>query len=295
MRTQNNGPFNSQMHVVSKNEKDTALPAKLRITMADSSQSLSLREQFSHVKEGVIRWAVHYKYRFDSLTFGIFDKIGFGKIVLLLVGTILILAWRSKTVSETTQTVEAGFTPEAKSNDDMDWKGIMGAKNTSKSANSTSLSPAAVSELNEKMVLDYIERYHKVAITEMDKFGIPASISLAQGLIESRSGTSILARKNNNHFGMKCFSKKCPNGHCSNHTDDHHKDFFRIYKNSWESWREHSKMLMNGRYRVLQKYAKDYRRWAHGLRELGYATDKTYDTKLIGIIEKFQLNKFDEL
>jgi flagellum-specific peptidoglycan hydrolase FlgJ len=153
--------------------------------------------------------------------------------------------------------------------------------------------PIGVSGLSEEQALDYIERYRKIAQAEMEKFGIPASISLAQGLVESRGGLSTLARRNNNHFGMKCFSKRCAKGHCSNFTDDHHKDFFRIYKNSWESWRAHSEMLASGRYTSLQKYGKDYQKWAYGLKNLGYATDKTYAEKLIGMVERYDLQKFD--
>jgi hypothetical protein len=118
-------------------------------------------------------------------------------------------------------------------------------------------------------------------------------ISLAQGLIESRAGNSKLAKQNKNHFGIKCFSKKCVKGHCSNHCDDHHKDFFRIFKSSWESWRAHSVMISSGRYASLKKNGRDYKKWAHGLKRLGYATDRTYAEKLIGIIERYKLNRYD--
>ena len=127
----------------------------------------------------------------------------------------------------------------------------------------------------------------------MRKFGVPASISLAQGLIESRAGSSKLAKTNNNHFGMKCFSRKCKKGHCSNFTDDTHKDFFRIFDNAWDSWRAHSQMISTGRYAKLKKYGHDYRKWANGLKSVGYATDRNYAEKLIGVIEKYNLNRFD--
>ncbi len=142
---------------------------------------------------------------------------------------------------------------------------------------------------------EYIRRFAKTAVQEMHKFGIPASISLAQGLVESRYGTSTLAVRNNNHFGMKCFSKKCRDGHCSNFGDDHHKDFFRIYKTPWDSWRAHSLMLANGRYARLKKFGKNYRKWAQGLENLGYATDRSYAEKLIGVIERYDLHRFDRM
>jgi uncharacterized FlgJ-related protein len=153
--------------------------------------------------------------------------------------------------------------------------------------------PIAVDELAAAQAKAYIERFAPIAIAEMKRYGIPASISLAQGLVESRAGQSTLARKNNNHFGIKCFSRKCGKGHCSNHTDDTHKDFFRVFKSPWESWRAHSLMLANGRYTQLKKHGTNYQAWASGLKELGYATDKRYDAKLTGMIERYDLSRFD--
>ena len=140
----------------------------------------------------------------------------------------------------------------------------------------------------------YVNRFADVAQAEMEKYGIPASITLAQGLIETNAGDSRLARKNNNHFGMKCFSKRCGKGHCSNFTDDSHKDFFRKYKSSWESYRAHSQLLMGKRYRHLKKLSpKNYKGWAKGLKKAGYATDRRYAEKLINIIEELKLQRFD--
>jgi flagellum-specific peptidoglycan hydrolase FlgJ len=153
--------------------------------------------------------------------------------------------------------------------------------------------PVSAAELRDEQAEEYIERYQKTARQEMEKFGIPASISLAQGLIESRAGLSSLAQKNNNHFGIKCFSRRCARGHCTNHTDDTHKDFFRKFQSPWQSWRAHSQMLASGRYAHLKKYGRDYRKWAHGLKNIGYATDRTYAEKLIGVIERHGLDKFD--
>ena len=142
---------------------------------------------------------------------------------------------------------------------------------------------------------NYIKRFALVAKAEMDKYGIPASIILAQGLIETNAGESKLAVRNNNHFGMKCFSKKCRKGHCSNFTDDSHKDFFRKYKSAWESYRAHSHLLNGKRYKHLKKLGiKDYKGWAKGLKKAGYATDKRYAEKLINLIETLKLDKFDQ-
>lgn len=143
--------------------------------------------------------------------------------------------------------------------------------------------------------LAYIKRFAKVAQTEMEKYGIPASITLAQGLLESNVGESRLSVRNNNHFGVKCFSRSCGKGHCSNFTDDSHKDFFRKYGSAWESYRAHSKMLGNKRYRGLKKLGtKDYKNWSKGLKKAGYATDKRYAEKLINLIERLELYRFDK-
>lgn len=147
--------------------------------------------------------------------------------------------------------------------------------------------------LKREKQLAYVDRFKDVARSEMHKFGIPASITLAQGLIESNAGESRLSRENNNHFGMKCFSKSCKKGHCSNFTDDSHKDFFRKYATTWESFRAHSQLLQKKRYQGLKKYGKDYKKWAHGLQKAGYATDRRYAEKLIHIIEELKLQQYD--
>ncbi len=142
---------------------------------------------------------------------------------------------------------------------------------------------------------NYVKRFAEVARSEMRKFGIPASITLAQGLIESNAGDSRLSIENNNHFGMKCFSKTCRKGHCANFTDDSHKDFFRMYETAWESYRAHSIMLGGDRYKHLKKLKKsDYKAWAIGLQKAGYATDKRYAEKLVHIIEEMDLYQYDQ-
>lgn len=154
--------------------------------------------------------------------------------------------------------------------------------------------PAIVAE--KKRILDnYIKRFAPIAVQEMKEYGIPASITLAQGLLESNAGESRLAKDANNHFGIKCFSRSCEKGHCKNYTDDTHKDFFRIHTNVWESYRAHSLFLQRDRYKHLLKLKKtDYEAWAHGLKKAGYATDKRYAYKLIKIIETLKLHRFDK-
>ncbi|WP_116107449.1 glycoside hydrolase family 73 protein [Lewinella sp. IMCC34191] len=147
----------------------------------------------------------------------------------------------------------------------------------------------------EKEQLTYVAEYVRIARDQMESHGIPASITLAQGLLESGVGKSSLALRNNNHFGLKCFSKSCKKGHCSNHSDDHHKDFFRIFSSPEESYRAHGELLKKERYRPLFSLdPQDYRGWARGLSKAGYATDPKYADKLIRTIENLQLYRLDE-
>lgn len=143
--------------------------------------------------------------------------------------------------------------------------------------------------------LAVIKRFKKVAREEQEKYAIPASITLAQAILETRSGESPLAIKNNNWFGMKCFSKNCKTGHCSNFSDDTHKDFFRIYTTAWESFRAHSKLLQAQRYRKCYDCNLDYVCWAKALKKAGYATDKYYSQKLINLIEGYNLQQYDKV
>lgn len=139
-----------------------------------------------------------------------------------------------------------------------------------------------VIQQKKKKCFDYVKKYKALAEKEEELYGIPASITLAQGLLESDAGESRLARENNNHFGIKCFSRNCKKGHCSNFTDDSHKDFFKIYQNIKESYRAHSLLLLKDRYKPLFDLAtNDIKGWANGLLKAGYATDKKYANKVI--------------
>ena len=147
----------------------------------------------------------------------------------------------------------------------------------------------------ERAQLTYVSRYGTLARRQMSDHGIPASITMAQGLLESGVGESTLARDNNNHFGLKCFSKTCKKGHCTNHSDDSHKDFFRIFATPEDSYEAHAALLKKERYRSLyQLEESDYRGWARGLSKAGYATDPRYADKLIALIENLGLYRLDQ-
>ncbi len=140
----------------------------------------------------------------------------------------------------------------------------------------------------------YIRRFAPVAIQEMQEFGIPASITLAQGLLESNAGESRLAMESNNHFGIKCRTK-CRGCTCRNYSDDDIYDMFRVFDSAWESYREHSELLNGGRYSHLKKHGNNYKNWAYGLKKAGYATDPRYAEKLIQIIKFLNLDQYDQV
>ncbi len=156
------------------------------------------------------------------------------------------------------------------------------------------VSPEVV-EFKKQKCLSYIEKYAPIAIEEMELYGIPASITLAQGLVESNAGDSRLSVNENNHFGIKCRSK-CLGCRCANYTDDDKYDMFRIFESPWYSFREHSKLLTGSRYKHLLKLdITDYKNWARGLQAAGYATNKKYAKTLIAVVEKLELYKYDKM
>ena len=140
----------------------------------------------------------------------------------------------------------------------------------------------------------YIKKYRELAVEEMKKYHIPASITLAQGLLESGAGQSALARKSNNHFGIKCGSDWY--GKTVSHDDDARGECFRAYKHPKDSYEDHSKFLA-GRPRYASLFnlnITDYKGWARGLKKAGYATNPRYADQLIGIIELYELYKYDD-
>ena len=140
---------------------------------------------------------------------------------------------------------------------------------------------------------EYISFYRDISVTEMKRTGIPASITLAQGVLESGSGNSRLAREANNHFGIKCHDWTGPS---VRHDDDAPGECFRKYKSAEESYRDHSDFLMTrARYAFLFDYkSNDYKNWAHGLKKAGYATNPKYAHLLIDIIENNKLYQYDD-
>ena len=155
-----------------------------------------------------------------------------------------------------------------------------------------------ISKSKEKLsvvekINNYIAAFSTVAIEEMKMYDIPASISLAQGILESGMGYSRLAVEANNHFGIKCHSEW--EGKRIYHDDDEKGECFRVYKDPRTSYRDHSLFLTSrSRYNLLfDLKIDDYKGWAKGLKKAGYATDPKYSNKLINLIERYSLDRFD--
>lgn len=135
----------------------------------------------------------------------------------------------------------------------------------------------------------YLKHYAHIAVQEMQQFGIPASITLAQALLHGQAGTDKLATKHNNHFSITCGSS------WKNETIELQGICYRKYPSAWKSFRDHSNLITTGRFRDLKQYSStDYKKWAIGLQEKGYSIDKNYSKLLIQIIQNFELDKHDK-
>jgi len=208
------------------------------------------------------------------------------KLIVLLLGTFfLISCGGGKKVTSTSRTkrpVPSHKTTVAKTK-----------KPTEKKVVKESPKKPATALSYQERVQQYIFEYAGIAKQEMKSYGIPASITLAQGILESGAGYGDLTQRAKNHFGIKCHDWE---GARVYHDDDRLQECFRKYDDASESFRDHSLFLKNRkRYARLFTFNKrDYKSWARGLREAGYATDKKYPEKLISIIERYDLDKYDD-
>jgi flagellum-specific peptidoglycan hydrolase FlgJ len=152
---------------------------------------------------------------------------------------------------------------------------------------------AAAPKKYTNVIKEYIHQFSEIAKEEMKQYGIPASITLAQGILESGAGQGTLSVKANNHFGIKCHTGW--QGDYVHHDDDEDQECFRKYVAAKYSYRDHSLFLTSrGRYSSLFDLSQnDYKGWANGLKKAGYATDPKYPDKLISIIERYQLQEYD--
>ena len=218
--------------------------------------------------------------------------------ILILLLLFFVSCNTNKSVIQTTKKGSKAKTSVVNANRKTAGNGSVENKSKAKpdrnySPNTQILEATSRVKVTNDMILDYIETYKDIAQSNMKKYGIPASIILGQAILESGAGTAILSEQANNHFGIKCHKDWL--GESVKYDDDAIAECFRKYFNASDSFRDHALFLTAGsRYSSLFKLEKtDYMAWAKGLKAAGYATDVQYPTKLIGIIERFQLYKYD--
>ncbi|WP_291102751.1 MULTISPECIES: glucosaminidase domain-containing protein [unclassified Flavobacterium] len=218
--------------------------------------------------------------------------------VILTIALLFVSCNTSKSVIQTTRKGSKPYTSVARSPRKSSVKktneNTSNAKYAENNTSETQILEATTRvKVTNELILAYIEKYKGVAQSNMKKYGIPASIILGQAILESGSGTGPLCLYANNHFGIKCHKDWL--GASIKYDDDSIDECFRKYDNPYDSFRDHSLFLTAGsRYSQLFKLnKKNYKDWAKGLKDAGYATDSLYPAKLISLIERFQLYKYD--
>ncbi|WP_396164372.1 glucosaminidase domain-containing protein [Flavobacterium sp.] len=217
------------------------------------------------------------------------------KIGLLLVVLLVLSCTSTKSIVRTTANKKTSLTKKKETTVSTAVVTQMPNNSTPKKNNGAEIDLVATSNVRtyEEEIKLYIANFNEIAKQNMKSHGVPASITLAQGILESGAGKGKLALAANNHFGIKCH--KGWTGDSVKHDDDAEQECFRKYEQPQESYKDHSLFLTSRpRYATLFDLDKgDYQGWAKGLKAAGYATDVKYPDKLIGLIERFELYKFD--
>lgn len=162
---------------------------------------------------------------------------------------------------------------------------------SSNSANQNANIPVSTTALDVVAVREYIRRFDEVAKVEMEKFKIPASIKMAQAILESEAGQSQFAKQFNNHFNIRCHTDAASAYQTCKETNF---GSFQKFSSAWEGWRAHSTLLSGDKFKSLFSIEMDYKKWATQLQDLGYNQDENYGQQLIAVIEQFNLTKLDE-
>ncbi len=217
------------------------------------------------------------------------------KLLFFILGTFILSCGTNKSIIQTTKTKDwQSKHAISKTKEPVKKSSSNGLKSEVEAPKSEVLEATTRVKVTTEMVLAYIDNFKGIAKNNMTQYGIPASIILSQGILESGAGTGPLSALANNHFGIKCH--KDWTGPSVSYDDDAAQECFRKYAEAKESYSDHATFLVNRTwYADLFKLEKnDYKSWAKGLKAAGYATDPKYAEKLIGIIERYQLNRFDD-
>lgn len=218
----------------------------------------------------------------------------FKKIIFLLCSLLIVACSTSKPTVRTTKSVPKKNATAKKAPVKTTYKRNSAPSKESTNRQSQTLEATSNVKVTSEVVLKYIDDFKEIAKDNMRQHGIPASITLAQGILESGAGLGRLSQQANNHFGIKCHKEW--NGPSVSHDDDAEQECFRKYQHPSESYRDHSLFLTSrSRYASLFSLpAGDYVAWAKGLKAAGYATDPKYPDKLIGLIDRYNLHQYDE-
>lgn len=229
-------------------------------------EDITLRDILHKLWLGASKLLVALKYQFHRLTAGAFSNIRLPWYKIAFVAIILlILTKKDIQFSINMRAPLSGFSNNGEPGSQMSLAQPIALRQPGNSAEPN--------QIDEQRAHAYIKRFSKVAAAEMEKFGIPASVKMAQALLESMAGEHPQARQANNHFGMPLAGQQ--------------------YNSAWENWRAHSLLLQN-EYPGLFKAGTDYKKWASALERSGYANDSHYGDKLVNLIEKFQLYNLDQ-
>ena len=217
------------------------------------------------------------------------------KLLFFILGTFILSCGTNKSIIQTTKTKDwQSKHAISKTKEPLKKSSSNDLKSEVEAPKSEVLEATTRVKVTTEIVLAYIDNFKGIAKNNMTQYGIPASIILAQGILESGAGTGPLSALANNHFGIKCH--KDWTGPSVSYDDDAAQECFRKYAEAKESYADHATFLVNRTwYADLFKLEKnDYKSWSKGLKAAGYATDPKYAEKLIGIIERYQLNRFDD-
>ena len=217
------------------------------------------------------------------------------KLLFFILGTFILSCGTNKSIIQTTKTKDwQSKHAISKTKESVKKSSSNDLKSEVEAPKSEVLEATTRVKVTTEIVLAYIDNFKEIAKNNMNQYGIPSSIILAQGILESGAGTGPLSALANNHFGIKCH--KDWTGPSVSYDDDAAQECFRKYAEAKESYADHATFLVNRTwYADLFKLEKnDYKSWSKGLKAAGYATDPKYAEKLIGIIERYQLNRFDD-
>ncbi len=170
-------------------------------------------------------------------------------------------------------------------------KALSGAAFSKAESATTETSSSTALPYSKEVVAQYVQRFSRIAIMEMRKYQIPASIKMGQAILASQAGGHILSTKYNNHFGTLCSQESTS---CVPYESNGTSVNIKSYESAWEGWRDHSEMISKGKYTALVAHGKDYKKWAKGIAEIGYGNNQEYSKQLIQIIELYGLTDLDK-